>query len=53
MKRERATEITVKTVALRTVTDVAVEQVTVGRVVTKVSLNAEFIHRNNGETNCS
>jgi len=36
MNRERVTEIIVKTVALRTVADVAVEQDTVGRVATKM-----------------
>ena len=53
MKRKRVTEIVVITVALRTVADVAVEQDTVGRVATKVSLNAELISRKNNETNCS
>ena len=37
VKRERVTEIIVKTVALRTVVDVAVEQDTVGLVANKVS----------------
>ena len=36
MKRERVTEIIVKTVALRTVVDVAVEQDTVALVANKV-----------------
>ena len=47
MKRERVTEIVVKTVAL------AVEQDTVGSAVTKVSLNSEFISQKNDEKNCS
>jgi len=38
VKRERATEIVVETVARRTVVDVAVEQDTMGLVVKKVSL---------------
>ena len=38
MSRQRVTEIIVETVALRTVADVAVEQVTVGLAVNKVSL---------------
>ena len=53
MKRERVTEIIAKMVALRTVADVAVVQDTMGLVVNKVSLNPEFISRNNDETNCS
>ena len=53
MKREHVTEIVVKTVALRTVADVAVEQDTVGSVVTEVSVNSEFISRKNDEKNCS
>jgi len=53
VKRKRVTEIVVKTVARRTVADVAVERDTVGRVVTKVSLNSEFISRKTDETNCS
>ena len=53
VKRERVTETAAKTVALRTVADVAVDQDTMGLVVNKVSLNAEFISRNNDETNCS
>ena len=52
VKRERVTEIIAKTVALRTVADVAVVQDTMGLVVNKVSLNPEFISRNNHETNC-
>ena len=43
MKRERVTEIIVKTVELRTVVDVAVEQDTVGLVVNKVSLMSKRI----------
>ena len=38
VKRERVTEIIVKTVGLRTVVDVAVGQDTVGLVANKVSL---------------
>ena len=38
VKRERVTEIIVKTVGLRTVLDVAVGQDTVGLVANKVSL---------------
>ena len=53
MKRERVTEVIVRTVARRTVAGVAVDQYTVGRVATKVSLNAEFISRKNNERNCS
>ena len=38
-KRKRVTEVIVKTVARRTVADVAVEQDTVGLVANKVSIN--------------
>ena len=54
MKRERVIETVVKTVALRTVVDVAVDQDMVGSVVTKVSLNSEFTSRKKyDEKNCS
>ena len=45
VKRERVTETVAKTVALRTVADVGVDQDTMGLVVIKVSVNAEFISR--------